>query len=303
MPDPTQTSVSLFAEDNWELSDRLVASLGARFEYLNLDTKEIVLAPNPQPYDSTSKNDYGYHFHAGLTWQADKNWTHSLLLATSYRAADLMERFKYVNLGGSLGTLHGNPDLNPEQTYYTEYGLRYERKAFRAGMRLFFNIITDYIAEKRVRSDRIELHNVDDARIYGAEFDARWQFHRNWAVYGDVTALYGRDRQNDQALPGVAPVSGHIGIDYKKQGFWANINTHMIAPQRSTPEKVDSTKGAVLLNVAAGYQFESQGIKHDFSLTLNNIFDIQYYNYLANQRGSRVWEPGIAVALNYNMSF
>lgn len=312
LPDPTQTSVSLFAEDNWELNDRLTINLGARLEYLNTDAKalyQITPVSGSQStiatklYDSSNKDNYGYHLHAGLTWRASKNWTHSLLLATSYRAADLLERFKYVNLGGSLGALYGNPNLNPEQTYYAEYGLRYERKPFKAGMRLFANIITDYIAEKRVNPTRIELANVEDARIYGTELDARWQFHHNWEVYGDVTALYGRDRQNNQALPGVAPVSGHIGIDYKKQGFWANVNTHMIAPQHSTPENVDSAKGAILLNAAIGYRFKSSGMKHDFSLTLNNIFDTRYYNYLAHQRGYRVWEPGIAVALNYNMTF
>jgi len=312
MPDPTQTSVSLFAEDNWEVNDSLTVNLGARFEYLNTDAKAMYeVTPRPgqnstisrKLYDSTDEDDYNYHLHAGLTWQANENWSHSLLVATSYRAADLMERFKYVNLGGSLGALYGNPDLDPEQTYYAEYGLRYDRKTFHAGMRLFANIITDYIAEKRVSSARIELDNVNDARIYGAELDARWQFHRNWALYGDVTALYGRDKENDQALPGVAPVSGHIGIDYKKQGFWANVNSRMIAPQNSTPANVDTTKGVVLLNAALGYRFQAYGLKHDLSLTVDNIFDNRYYNYLAHQRGYRVWEPGIAVALNYNVSF
>lgn len=310
MPDPTQTSVSLFAEDNWEVNDALTVNLGARLEYLNTDAKAMYeIRPAGagttanRLYDSTNEDDYGYHLHAGFTWQANENWSHSLLVATSYRAADLMERFKYVNLGGSLGALHGNPDLDPEQTYYAEYGLRYDRKTFHAGLRLFANIITDYIAEKRVSSTRIELDNVDDARIYGAELDARWQFHRNWALYGDVTALYGRDRENDQALPGVAPISGQIGIDYKKQGFWANVNSRMIAPQNSTPANVETTKGVILLNAALGYRFEAYGLTHDLSLTVDNIFDSRYYNYLAHQRGYRVWEPGIAVALNYNVSF
>lgn len=312
MPDPTQTSVSLFAEDNWEINDALTMNLGARLEYLNTDAKAMFeITPTPgsgsttarKLYDSTDEDDYGYHLHAGLTWKASDRWSHSLLLATSYRAADLMERFKYVNLGGSLGALYGNPNLDPEQTYYAEYGLRYDRKTFHAGMRLFANIITDYIAEKRVSATRIELENVDDARIYGAELDARWQFHPHWALYGDMTALYGRDRENDQALPGVAPLSGQIGLDYKRRGFWANLNSRMIAPQNSTPANVETTKGVILLNAAVGYRFESQGMKHDFSLTLDNIFDSRYYNYLAHQRGYRVWEPGIAVALNYNVSF
>lgn len=312
MPDPTQTSVSLFAEDNWEINHSLTVNSGIRLEYLNTNAKamyEITPVPGQSKtqakklYDSTNEDNYAYHLHAGLSWKASENWSHSFLLATSYRAADLMERFKYVNLGGSLGALYGNPGLDPEQTYYAEYGVRYDRKTFHAGMRLFANMITDYIAEKRVSPTRIELDNVDDARIYGAELDARWQFHRHWALYGDVTALRGRDKENDQALAGVAPVSGQIGVDYKKGGFWANVNSRMIAPQHATPANVEDSKGVILLNAALGYRFELQGLKHDFSLTLDNIFDSQYDNYLAHQRGYQVWEPGIALALNYSVSF
>lgn len=310
VPDAKQVSVGVFAEDDWKINDAFTLNLGARLDYMNTEsdpmynvTPQNYRRGGDKIYGHKSEEDLGWHLHAGLTWKMTDAWSQSLLLASSYRAADVMERFKYINLGGGV-ELYGNPDLDPEQSYYAEYALRYNAKPFKAELRLFANIVTDYIAEKRVSSSRIELDNVDDARIYGTELDLRWDFHDYFGVYGNVAALYARDEENSQPLPGVAPVTGKVGVDFTHpSGFWARLESDMIAPQRSTPDNVDGTKGVMLLGAAAGYTFHTAGLKHDISLSLDNIFDTRYYNYLAQQRGIRVWEPGFAAMLNYSVEF
>ncbi len=310
-PDADQYSIGLFAEDNWKLSSDWTLNLGGRLDYLRTKADPMYLvspAPGPgnttktQLYDDTNEKDLGWHLHAGLTWKMNSAWSQSALIASSYRAADLMERFKYIDLGGGR-VLYGNPELDPEQSIYGEYGLHYDKKPFRADLRLFANIVTNYIAEKQVSANRYELDNVDDARIYGAELETRWQFHDNWGLYGNVAALYGKDKENDQALPGIAPISGLLGVDFKYKGFWARLEGKGIAPQRSTPEGVEKTDGVITMNAALGYDFTTAMFKHSVSLTLDNIFDARYYNYLAHQRGYTVWEPGFSASLNYSIEF
>jgi hemoglobin/transferrin/lactoferrin receptor protein len=213
-----------------------------------------------------------------------------------------MERFKYISLAGGK-ELYGNPKLDPEQSVYGEYGLHYDNRPFRVDLRLFANIITNYIAEKQISPTRSQLENVDDARIVGAELEGRWQFLDNWGLYGSATALYGRDMQKDQALPGVAPVSGKLGVDFNYQGFWARAEGRGIAPQRDTPKGVDHTDGVVTLHAALGYSCTTGALRHNLSLALDNIADARYYNYLAHQRGYTVWEPGFAASLNYSVEF
>jgi hemoglobin/transferrin/lactoferrin receptor protein len=102
----------------------------------------------------------------------------------------------------------------------------------------------------------------------------------------------------------VAPVSGRLGVDFSHPiGFWARLESEMIAAQRSTPNDVEGTKGVMLLNAAAGWTFKTGALKHDISLSLDNMLDTRYYNYLAHQRGSTVWEPGISAMLNYSVEF
>ncbi|MDR1934220.1 MAG: TonB-dependent receptor [Candidatus Accumulibacter sp.] len=312
-PDARQVSVGVFAEDNWKLDEALTLNLGGRLDYLRTKADpmyNVMPAPGPNNtsktllYGRTDESDLGWHLHAGLTWKMDQRWSQSLLLASSYRAADIMERYKYINLGGSLGSLYGNPELDPEQSFYVEYGLHYDKKPWRADLRLFGNSVSDYIAEKRVSADRVELDNVDDARIYGAELEGRWQFLDNWGLFGNVTALYGRDRENHQALPGVAPVSGRLGVDFTHaSGFWARADTYLMAAQHRTPDNVDGAHGVATLNAALGYRRQAAGLKHELALSLDNILDARYRNYLAHQRGYTLWEPGFSATLTYRLRF
>lgn len=310
VPNAKQVSVGAFAEDNWKLTDALTLNLGARLDYLNTEsdpmynvTPKNYKTGGTKLYGHKNENDLGWHLHTGLTWKLNEAWSQSFLLASSYRAADVMERFKYISLGGGV-ELYGNTELDPEQSYYAEYGLSYNAKPFKADLRLFANIVTNYIAEKTVSAKRIELDNVDDARIYGAELDLRWDFHTYFGVYGNVAALYARDEENNQPLPNVSPVTGRVGVDFTHpSGFWARLENEMIAPQRSTPNDVDGTKGVMLINAAAGYTFHTGELKHELSLTLDNIFDTRHYNYLAQQRGIRVWEPGFSAMVNYAVNF
>jgi hemoglobin/transferrin/lactoferrin receptor protein len=304
-PDTNQTSAGVFAEDNWLLNEAFTLNIGGRLDYLNTHSDPITLGAgvNAKNYSHTTAEDWGWHLHAGLTWKMNESWSQSLLLASGFRAADIMERFKYLDLGGGK-VLYGNPDLDPEKSYYAEYALRYGNDVFSSDLRLFANVITDYIAEDYSSGgNAIYLQNVDDARIYGAELDARLRLSDNWGLYGNVTGLYGQDKENNDALPGVAPLSGVLGVDFGYEGFWSRLEGKGVAPQRHLPEGVDGTKGIVTMNAALGYKFELAGSRHEISVTVDNIFDTRYYNYLAHQRGYTVWEPGIAATLSYAVKF
>ena len=306
VPDSRQTSTGVFAEDNWKLSDAFTVNIGARLDYVNTTSDafyNVTPAASTRVYGDKDESDLGWHLHAGLTWKMDDVWSQSALVSSSYRAADIMERFKYINLGGGV-ELYGNPELDPEQTIYLEYGLHFDKKPFKADLRLFGNIITDYISEKRESARRYTLQNVGDARIYGAELDTRWQFLDNWGLFGNATTLYGRDEDKNQALPGIAPVSGTVGVDYRHgSGFWGRVDTFMAAAQHSTPDGVDDSTGYMTLNAALGYDFSAGGLKHQLSLSVNNILDARYTNYLAHTRGYDVWEPGISALLSYSVEF
>jgi outer membrane receptor protein involved in Fe transport len=146
--------------------------------------------------------------------------------------------------------------------------------------------------------------NIGEARILGVELDGRWNFARDWNLHGDVTAIDGRDETTDAPLRTTPPIMGKLGVGYERDGWFANLNERLAAPQRETPDtSIQETGGYAVTDIAAGYAFEIGQTKHKVALSIDNLFDAQYENYLTNARGFYYAEPGFTATLSYAMEF
>lgn len=295
-PNSTQYSTGIFAEDDWKLNETFTLNLGGRFDRVQVKNEE-----HPE-YDAGNEVDYGWNLHAGLTWSPDETWSHTFIAATSYRVADILERFKNISLGGD--TYRGNPDLDPEKSYFLEYGLHYNTGTLSAKASLFANFLTDYMEDRLYAANTYRVENIGEARIFGLELDADWRFATAWNLYGNLAVTDGRDEENDVALRSVAPVNGLAGLKYTDEsGFWARMETPWALRQSETPTDVDMTDGYFLVDLAGGYSMDWKETRHEFSLTLNNIFDTKYKNYLANSRSVEILGTGFSAGLNYHLHF
>ncbi len=296
VPDSRQTAMGVFAEDDWRLGDKLTLNLGARLDLMQTKNE----AGNG--FAAGDQDDTGWNVHAGLTWRPAKAWSHTLLAASSYRAADVLERFKLIDLGGGQQLL-GDPDLKPETSLFVEYGLHYQAGVLGADLRAFANTIYDFISQKRQSSTLLVMHNVGEARLYGAELEGRWRMAKAWTLFANLAALEGRDESADEPLPAIAPVSGQAGLTWEEGRCWARLDTRWALEQNQTPDGVPAVGGYATLNAAYRYRLPWGGLKHELLLSVDNILDERYENYLANSRGIQLYEPGIAAALTYTVEF
>ncbi|BBD07942.1 TonB-dependent receptor plug domain-containing protein [Desulfovibrio ferrophilus] len=296
-PNTTMTSSGVFAEDDWMLTENLSLNLGARLDSVNIANQESALA------EEGSSTDLGWNIHAGLAWRFAEGWSQNMIVASSYRVADIMERFKNINLGNGT-VLSGNPDLDPERSIHLEYGLCYTNEKFTASGSVFMDTIKNFITEERVSSTSITMKNVGDARLYGAEGQARWQFIPHWALYGNVAWLYGRDENSDTPLPAVPPLNGVTGLRYENdKGFWTQGECQWAAGKHNVPQGTDPTPGWATANLSAGITVPHKGLAHSLSINLNNLFDRRFVNYLANARGIELLERGFNAELIYSLKF
>lgn len=296
-PNTTQLSLGLYAEDNWKLNEAWTLNLGARLDRVNMKNHETA------QYEEGQSNDWGWNAHAGLTWDFAENWSQTFIAATSYRVPDIMDRFKNIKLGSA--TIKGNPDLDPEQSFFLEYGLHYKTGNLRLSGSLFHNLVSEYITEGATANpNAFQMENVGEAQIYGAELEAKWFFAPGWSTYATLAATHGEDRNEDEALRNIAPLNGLLGLRYENStGFWARVETPWAAGQSDVPEGMETVDGYMLVNAAAGYDFDLWKLQHSVSLVLNNILDTRYENYLANSRGMELEEPGFCAAVTYAVSF
>jgi hemoglobin/transferrin/lactoferrin receptor protein len=296
VPDSRQTSWGAYAEDDWKLGESLTLNLGARLDQIKTENDAC------NSFAAGDQDDTGWNLHAGLTWRQASHWSHTLLAASSYRAADILERFKLIELGGGQ-QLMGNPQLEPETSFFLEYGLHYFSKSMTADLRLFSNTIYDYISEKRVSPSLLMMHNVGRANIYGAELEGRKKLAKGWLFFASLAALQGRDESADEALPGIAPVSGRAGAAWRKGRLAGRFDARWALEQDQAPSGVPPVGGYVTLGAALQYRLALDGVTHKLLITADNILDRQYENYLAHSRGIRLLEPGLSLALTYTMEF
>ena len=302
-PDTHQLTAGLFAEDNWKLNELWTTNLGGRVDYIRIKNEER-LAVLTTPYVAAGTRDnVSWNAHVGLTYAPAENWSHTAILASSYRAPDILDLFKSISLGGGV-TAYGNPDLDPEKSYYLEYGVHYKTPHSRISTSAYYNLIKDRITESQVDSTTRRMANVGEARIVGLEVDGEWHFGKPWKLYGNVALTDGEDTVNNEPLSDIAPVNGLLGTKYTMaSGLWGSVEVPWAMRQDDVPSGTAETPGWATLNLGAGYKFDYGTTKHEISISLNNVFDKQYLNHLANSRSIELVEPGFNAMATYRIVF
>ena len=176
-----QKTWALFAEDEWRLRDDLALTLGARYD----DHEAFGGHVSPRAY---------------LVWNTTENWTMKGGVSRGYRTPDLNDLHVGVNGAtrqGQVVTI-GNPDLEPETTTSTEFGIYFDNlSGFNANATLFHNKFKDKIATvdgvlvtgrpgvpDGTYSQQV---NVDEAVTQGLELAGRWQFAPAWTLSANYT--------------------------------------------------------------------------------------------------------------------
>lgn len=176
-----QTTWSLFTEDEWRLSDDLALTLGARYDHHDAFGGHV----SPRAY---------------LVWNTSDNWTLKGGVSRGYKTPDINDLHAGVNgVSGQGATITiGNPDLKPEVSTSTEFGVYYDNLAgFNANATLFHNRFDDKIANGSPVADPLCASNtdgtctpkinVDEAVTQGLEMAAGWRFAPRWTLSGNYT--------------------------------------------------------------------------------------------------------------------
>lgn len=303
LADSNQSSTGVFAEDDWRLTETLTLNLGARIDRVLAETEDNPSDLSGRATEATF-HDLSWSAHAGLTWEFQPRWTGTLLLASGYRAPDMLDRFKYVSLS-SGGTLYGNPDLDPERNLFAEVGLHYTGDEVRGSASVFVNWVDDLIMAMPtgVGSDE-RMENVSKAEYTGAELEGEWRFAPLWSVYGSLAYVAGRDKTNDEYLRFTPPLNGLLGVRYDHgTGLWSALELDWAAHQGHTPKGVADGESWATLNAYVGYRFTVGVTRQEIVLSAENLANADYTNYLSTSRGIDLKEPGINAAATWRMEF
>lgn len=296
-PNTVQTSVGLFAEDDWTLHPDWILNLGLRVDGVFVDNEET------PTIEASSHDSLDWGGHVGLTWVMSPVWSMTGLVGASYRSPNILERFKNINLGGGVAEI-GNPDLRSESSLFYEYGLHLAASKVRFDTAVFLNVVEDYIDSRSERANLFRMANVSRARIWGWEASADWDFAPGWNLYGNVAYTEGTDDKTGEHLRFVAPLGGLLGVRQDVgRGLWWAAETEWAAEQHNVPLDMERADSWAIVNLRTGYDFTLNDLDNEVVASLENVFDTKYHNFLATSRGVELREPGIGLDLSWRVMF
>ncbi|MFD2960380.1 MULTISPECIES: TonB-dependent receptor plug domain-containing protein [Olivibacter] len=271
MGDRQRNNYGLYAEYETEFSERLTANIGA---YLNYNTH------------------FGWQVYPGLDlgYKLAPHWRLYINTGSGQRIPSFTDL--YTNGGGNVG----NPDLNSENAWYTEGGLKYNNERSFVNISYFYRKITDFIDWTRANTDESwRASNFMQNQVQGFNVNANWQLstlaNSNWYLclaynYLDpkVKAVYRDPVMSKYAIESLRHQAA-LQLSFRSEPISFSISERFV-------ERI-SYKNYFLTDVKLSYNWK----KYRLFLDANNIFDTSYIE------ASAIPLPGRWFNLGFNCSF
>jgi len=321
VPNSKYRSLGIFAQDEFKLfEDKLSTTLGLRYDFINITAEKTlnpvytitngVLNTNPPNqnvlWDSTDTNNSSYSANLGFIYSLFTSLDLTLGLGSSFRSPSLEERFQYIDQGSVVRV--GNPELKPEKGQSIDFGIRYYSDNLKIISSFFYSHFNDLVAEVpgtyEGRNALIKT-NIGEARIFGFDFGADYNFWRDYIFYTTASYVKGDDITADGNLPEIPPLNGRIGFKFEFLDYLqTDISTSLFAEQNNVAEGELTSPGYAVFNLLLNtVPIKFSSINFRVYSGVENIFDKAYRNHLSTTRGSITIEPGRNIFLKLAVEF
>ncbi|MGD2063155.1 MAG: TonB-dependent receptor [Nitrospirota bacterium] len=337
-PDTHITDLGLFAEWQRPIGDRLTLRAGGRADRVTAradatdaasslagaTVEEAYVAFYGSDAADTDADEFNVGGNLRLGWQIDDRWQAYVGAGSAVRTADATER--YAAFAPAPGGYRvGDPTLDPERSWQLDVGVEGTAGPLTLSADSFVNRVEDYILvtviEDRLRdfnndgvNDVVKgYHNLDRAFLWGGEAAATWAVTDAWAIAGSLTYIEGQNRDDDQPLPEIAPLSSRLQLRYDDPDgrYWGAVGSRLVARQDRADATFgeDETGGFTTFDVRGGRRF---GDRWQLTVVVENLLDRTYHEHLTREAflpvgdlatGDEVPEPGLGATVTLAASF
>ena len=308
VPNSKYKSTGFFAQNETRIFDnKLALTLGGRFDLIEVTNSETrnpayvntngtITYPPKNPLASFSDgkyNDQSWSGNIGLLFSVIKDVDLALNFAHAFRSPVLEERFQFINLGGDVYI--GNPNLESERGNFIDIGVRIWNDKVSLKSSIFYNSFSNLVIDKPLIVDSLyQKTNVGKARLYGFDLGLEYNLMSKLICFATASFVRGEDTETKTNLPQVPPFNGRVGVKSSLLEYVSlEISSTYFAEQNKTAFGEKSTPGYVLFDAYVSSMPINLSIaKVKLSAGVENIFDKQYRNHLATNRGQILSEPG-----------
>jgi hemoglobin/transferrin/lactoferrin receptor protein len=281
------------------LTDRLLASAGARYENANAEGTINAVSGTRQFFTRTYQDWVG---GVGLTYEVTPIVHLVGSISEGYRAPnldDLTADNPVLQNAQDIPSL----DVEAEHSITYEVGVKYDDSRLRMQAFYYWNDLEDAILRQAVDANGNPVPNVMgpngvlvpgsgnfirgnfDSFIEGTEIAGEYMLWNNWFAYGNFWYTFGRDLDRNEPFSRIPPTQGIAGLRWRDNSrrTWIDMYAWMVAGQdryavqNNTDARfpLGGTPGYTTFNVSVGQTFGSYD-QHTVSLGLENIGDTDY---------------------------
>lgn len=283
--DTSIRTMSIFAQHEFELGDKLTATVGARYYDVQADLD--VFQINGVDQGTSSNSDDRLLGSAGLVFKPSDDVTYRASISQGYTYPSLQQLYQTTE---TFVTTHGNPDLAPETSTSYEIGARLDRGSVVLDGTLFYSDASNYIASLPVTDPTspflgdFQYQNVNSVKSYGAELGAEFDSGvwglRPYVSVGYVKREYTYSNGFSTYDSGTPSWSGTVGVrrDYALGNVTGELDLFLSGERgallRGSDGVVDETyTGYGTLNLRGSAQLNDN---LDLTFEVGNILDKQY---------------------------
>jgi hemoglobin/transferrin/lactoferrin receptor protein len=298
-----------YVQNELPLAQRVSLLLGGRYTYAGADANQVE-DPDSGQRISLDEDWDSLVGSARLSWFVDpqERWNIFGGVSQGFRAPNLSDLTR-LDTARSNEIETPSPGLDPEHFLSYEAGVKARYKNFVAQAAWFWTEIEDMIVRTPtgdiVSGNReVTKRNAGDGFVQGVELSAKYRFHPQWTVFGQLAWTYGEvdtfptsaPVERREPISRLMPPTGQLGLrwDCPNDKLWAevlvtaagdadNLSTSDVADTQRIPP--GGTPGYVSVGLRGGYKVTED---LDIWAALENVTNEDYRIH-----GSGVNEPGI----------
>jgi len=302
IPEVATLNMGIFANVENPLSDSLLYTAGARFDYATSTAGEdnATLRDDVHGDAKDGATFMGYAANVQFNYLPLESLTVFNGLGTASRLPDPSELFIVVDKPGATNTdWIGNSSLKPEQRYEDDIGLQWKNNTLKAKTTFFYAYIVDYIAIGQGPTGKATTYFNTNAQSYGNESELEYRFVKNFFLTGTLAFTRAQkettDELHDADMGEISPLTGTLGLRWEMDGIYALVYNEFADKQNFVDTDMQESATAAWNTWNAGFGIEKETFGVHFAA--NNLLNRGYTEHLQYNRdpftsGTKVPQPG-----------
>ena len=314
IPPSRQNSAGVYIFEQSE-GQRVNVSFGARYDYRHLDVDADTVLGNP----AATRTWNSLIGNVGLLFHLSQPAALVINVGRGFRAPSSFDLYSNGVHEGTVAFERGNPNLKTEKSVNTDVALRAQTSRVTFEVGTFLNLIQDYIytvpSGTVDSASGFQIYDVTqgDARLTGLEGAFQWHPTNYLHLQGTADYVNGENTTTHNPLPNMPPFRATWTVRLEGGRRYLSVGGETNARQtRMDPAEQQFYANAfggvgyqsrpyTLVNAGAGTGWVIGARTFDVDLSLRNMFDKAYADYLSRIKTNAL-NPGMGRSLTVRIT-